>query len=109
MCGALADEVSASFHGLELEPAFADDDGSWFAVIAGPSAEAGADPGGVGERPSWMRVLLPLGFALERGAAGFEQRDVLGVEGIGDGPQRSWSAAAAAAIAAIAIAVAGMH
>src|SRR5215203_6049064 len=37
-------EGGAAFGGLELEPALEHDDGSGLAVVAGPSAEAGADP-----------------------------------------------------------------
>src|SRR5215207_296948 len=56
-------EGGAAFGGLELEPALEHDDGSGLAVVAGPSAEAGADPCRIGERaPGWglrCRSVLP--------------------------------------------------
>src|SRR5690606_27497242 len=84
----------ATFHGLELEPSLEHDDGSWLAVVAGPAAQASADPGGVGERALGMGVFLALGLALQLVAAGFEQGLVVRVEGIAQGPQRSRSALA---------------
>jgi hypothetical protein len=41
-----------------------------------------------------MGVLLPLGLALKRFAAGFEQRDILGCQYVGAGPQRAGAAVA---------------
>src|SRR5829696_3553913 len=58
-------EGGAAFGGLELEPALEHDDGSGLAVVAGPSAEAGADPCRIGERAPGVRVALSFGLAFE--------------------------------------------
>src|SRR5215218_9416441 len=56
------DEGGAAFGGLELEPALEHDDGSGLAVVAGPSAEAGADPCCIGERAPGVGVALSFGL-----------------------------------------------
>src|SRR5829696_3796807 len=56
-------EGGAAFGGLELEPALEHDDGSGLAVVAGPSAEAGADPCRIGERAPGVGVALSFGLA----------------------------------------------
>ena len=69
------------------------DEWAGFSVVSGPSAEAGADPGGVGERAFGMRVLLPLGLALpvrRRGASRKGCRPQL--EGVEDGSWRGFLA-----------------
>src|SRR3954451_22346787 len=60
-----AERREAAFDGLELEPSFEHDDGSWLAVVAGPAAKARADPAGEGERAFRVGVLLALGPALK--------------------------------------------
>src|SRR5215207_7718566 len=56
-------EGGAAFGGLELEPALEHDDGAGLAVVAGPSAEAGADP--CRERAPGVGVALSFGLAFE--------------------------------------------
>src|ERR1700722_9698232 len=82
------EEGYALFSVLEAQPAVQHDDGSGFAVIAGPSAEPRTNPCGVSERAFGMRVLLSFGFAFELGAEGLEQRYVLRLEGVGHRPHR---------------------
>src|SRR5829696_3309034 len=64
-------EGGAAFGGLELEPALEHDDWSGLAVVAGPSAEAGADPRRIGERAPGVGVALSFGLAFEALAQGF--------------------------------------
>src|SRR4051794_23817260 len=61
-------------HGLEAHKAPDEHDRPWLAAIAGPAAEPGADPGGMGQRAGRMRVLLALGFAFEGLADALDQR-----------------------------------
>src|SRR5690349_7410384 len=68
--------------GMELDEAMEHDDGSWLAIVAGPSAEPCDDPGGKGERALGMRVLLPRGFAFEAGRDTLENRLVIGIESV---------------------------
>src|SRR4051794_34892305 len=56
-------EFPAVMHGFEAEEALEGDDRSWLAVVAGPSAEARADPGRVCQCRFGVRVLLPIGLA----------------------------------------------
>src|SRR4051812_1613126 len=58
-------EGGAAFGGLELEPALEHDDGAGLAVVAGPSAEAGADPCRIGEGAAGVGVALSFGLAFE--------------------------------------------
>ena len=78
-------EDCAVFEGLELRPSAQDDDRAGFAVVAGPAAEAGADPGGEGEASPRVRVLLAFGPALEVAADDLEEGLVLRIEGVGEG------------------------
>ncbi len=80
-----SEEERGALGGLDFEPPLKHDDGAWFSVISGPSAEAGADPGGVSERAFGMRVFLALGLAFEVSAIGFDEGDVLGFEDVGTG------------------------
>src|SRR5215218_6675802 len=92
------DEGGAAFGGLELEPALEHDDGSGLAVVAGPSAEAGADPCRIGERAPGVGVALSFGPAFEALAQGFEEGQVVRAEGVGDGPEAALSGAAVAGV-----------
>src|SRR6266567_5507661 len=65
-------EVPAVKHSLEAHVALEGHDWAGLAVVAGPTAEACADPCGVGERAARMRVFLPLGLPLEGCADGLE-------------------------------------
>src|SRR3954467_8404803 len=70
-------------HVLEAHEAPDEDDWPWLGAISGPSAEPGADPGGMGQRAGRMRVLLALGFAFEGLADALDQRLIGGREDIG--------------------------
>src|SRR5215218_3917842 len=91
-------EGGAAFGGLELEPALEHDDGSGLAVVAGPSAEAGADPCRIGERAPGMGVALSFGLAFEALAQGFDEGQVVRAEGVGDGPEAALTGAAVAGV-----------
>src|SRR5215208_4315101 len=91
-------EGGAAFGGLELEPALEHDDGSGLAVVAGPSAEAGADPCRIGERAPGVGVALSFGLAFEAFAQGFDERQVVRAEGVGDGPEAALTGAAVAGV-----------
>src|SRR5215207_10123564 len=91
-------EGGAAFGGLELEPALEHDDGSGLAVVAGPSAEAGADPCRIGERAPGVGVALSFGPAFEALAQGFEEGQVVRAEGVGDGPEAALTGAAVAGV-----------
>src|SRR5215203_5194712 len=92
-------EGGAAFGGLELEPALEHDDGSGLAVVAGPSAEAGADPSRIGERAPGVGVALSFGPAFEALAQGFDEGQVVRAEGVGDGPEAALSGGAVAGVA----------
>ena len=70
------------FDGVELYEALQDDDGSWLSVVSGPTAEAGEDPSGVGERACWVWIFLSLGFAFEDCRDGFDGGLILGIDGV---------------------------
>src|SRR5215203_421270 len=89
-------EGGAAFGGLELEPALEHDDGSGLAVVAGPSAEAGADPCRIGERAPGVGVALSFGLAFEALAQGFDEGQVVRAEGVGDGPEAALTGGAVA-------------
>src|SRR5215207_313323 len=91
-------EGGAAFGGLELEPALEHDDGSGLAVVAGPSAEAGADPCRIGERAPGVGVALSFGLAFEALAQGFDEGQVVRAEGVGDGPEAALTGAAVAGV-----------
>src|SRR5215207_6672639 len=91
-------EGGAAFGGWELEPALEHDDGAGLAVVAGPSAEAGADPCCIGERAPGVGVALSFGPAFEALAQGFEEGQVVRAEGVGDGPEAALSGAAVAGV-----------
>ncbi len=58
-------EAPTVLHGSELVKASEHNDGSGLAVVSGPAAEPGADPGGEGEGALGMGVFLFLGLAFE--------------------------------------------
>src|SRR5687767_3408598 len=70
-------EVPAVFDGLELGHSSEHDDGAGFAVIAGPAAEPGEEPGGPGERAWRVRVLLLGGVAFQARADRRERRAIV--------------------------------
>src|SRR3954453_23361007 len=78
------DPFDALEHVLEAHEAPDEDDWPWLGAISAPSAEPGADPGGIGQRAGRMRVLLALGFAFEGLADALDQRLIGGREDIGD-------------------------
>lgn len=51
--------------GMELVQASDDNDRAWFSVVAGPTAEPGEDPRGIGERALGMWVFLFCSLAFE--------------------------------------------
>src|SRR6266851_5611122 len=67
----------------EVLEASSHDLGSGLAVVAGPAAEAGDDPGGEGERALGVGIALPFCLARELGRDGFEDGLVVRIEGIG--------------------------
>src|SRR4051812_50077348 len=69
---------------------------SGLAVVAGPSAEAGADPCRIGERAPGVGVALSFGPAFEAFAQGFEEGQVVRVEGVGDGAEAALGGGAGA-------------
>src|SRR5882757_5377857 len=71
-------EFPAAKHGLERLQPLHHDNGSWFAVVAGPSAKSRAHPTGVRQRPFGMGVLLFLGLAFEALANRLQRRLILG-------------------------------
>src|SRR5579862_5805791 len=75
-----SEDSDAAFYGLDFEPSVEHDDGAWFSVIAGPSAEAGTHPGGIGERCLGVGIFLTCGLAFELGAERVQERPILGLE-----------------------------
>src|SRR2546428_13071453 len=61
----VTDQGSAVLDGVELDEADAHDLGARLAVVAGPSAEAGDDPGREGKGALGVRIALSRGPALE--------------------------------------------
>src|SRR5882724_11765322 len=56
------------------------------AIIAGPSAEASNDPGREGEGSFGMRIFLARSLAFETSRKSFENRLIVGFEGVGQRP-----------------------
>src|SRR6185312_15257952 len=75
-------QSSSVFDGAEVLQASSHDLGAGLAVVAGPSAETGDDPGGEGERALGVRIALALCLAGEFVRDGFEDGLVVRVEGI---------------------------
>jgi len=63
----VAEESDGAFAGVEFEPAAKHDHRPWLAIVAGPAAETGADPGRIGQRPLgcgfFCRAVLPSSLA----------------------------------------------
>src|SRR5438045_5370795 len=55
-------------------------------ICATPGTEAGDDPGGPGQGSWWVGVGQALGLAVDSGGEGFENVDVVRLEGGGGGP-----------------------
>ena len=83
-----SDTSDAVEHGVETGVTLDQDDRTGFAVIPGPAAQTGADPGGMGERACGMRVLLSHRAAFQRSADSLDRGLVGGVEDIRHGTCR---------------------
>jgi hypothetical protein len=70
--------------GVELGETSDHDNGTWLAVIAGPTAEPCEDPGGIGERAFGVRVRLLCGFAFEGLTDALQGRLVVRIEQVAE-------------------------
>ena len=70
----------ALLDGAEGVQATEHDDGAWLAVVSGPAAEAGADPGRISKRAFGVRIFLFGGFAPKLAARGLQCGLFIGVK-----------------------------
>src|SRR5579871_1826121 len=78
-------EAPAMLDSVEVSETPKHHDGAWFSVVAGPTAQSGEDPSGIGKRALGVRVLLFFGFAFEVLIDAFKRRLVARIENISDG------------------------